>query len=75
MSIAVTKVFQFGGRVAKLTVLSAFVDFAWSDDGLLIEGLTLIGRATVVALHLSDDPDVITVRSYWVLAGWHPPTD
>lgn len=49
--------------------------FAWTDDGLRIEGLTSIGRATVVALHLSDDPDAITVRSYWVLAGWHPPTD
>jgi len=47
--------------------------FAWSDDGILILGRTPIGRATVVALHLSDDPDAITVRSYWVLAGWHPP--
>jgi hypothetical protein len=49
--------------------------FAWTDDGLRIEGLTPIGRATVIALHLSDDPDAITVRSYWVLAGWHPPAD
>ncbi len=49
--------------------------FAWTDDGLRIEGLTPIGRATVVALHLSDDPDAVIVRSYWVLAGWHPPTD
>jgi hypothetical protein len=24
-------------------------------------------------LHLSDDADVLEVRSYWVLAGWHPP--
>lgn len=49
--------------------------FAWTADGLRIEGLTPIGRATVVALHLSDDPDALTVRSYWVLAGWHPPND
>jgi hypothetical protein len=21
------------------------------------------------------DPDALTVRSYWVLAGWHPPRD
>ena len=33
------------------------------------------GRATVAALHLSDDPDALTVRSYWVVAGWHPPTE
>ncbi|SRR6266511_3038818 len=49
--------------------------FAWTDDGLRIVGRTLVGRATVVALHLDDDPDAIAVRSYWVLAGWHPPQD
>jgi hypothetical protein len=47
--------------------------FAWTSDGLRIEGKTPTGRATVVALHLADDPDAITVRSFWVLAGWHPP--
>jgi hypothetical protein len=51
-----------------------FEHFRWSADGLRIIGLTPIGRATVVALHLSDDPDAITVRGYWALAGWHPPT-
>jgi hypothetical protein len=49
--------------------------FRWADDGVHIIGLTPIGRATVVALHLSDDPDALLVRSYWVLAGWHPPED
>jgi hypothetical protein len=49
--------------------------FRWSDDGLRIVGLTPTGRATVAALHLADDPDAILVRSYWVLAGWHPPTE
>jgi hypothetical protein len=49
--------------------------FAWSDDGLQIVGQTPVGRATVVALHLSDDPDALTVRSFWVLAGWHPPAE
>jgi len=34
-----------------------------------------VGRATVSALHLSDDPDALTVRGYWVLAGWHPPAE
>jgi hypothetical protein len=52
-----------------------FEHFRWSEDGLRIIGLTPIGRATVLALHLSDDPDALTVRSYWVLAGWHPPTE
>jgi hypothetical protein len=49
--------------------------FRWSEDGLRIIGLTPIGRATVDALHLGDDPDALTVRSYWILAGWHPPRD
>lgn len=49
--------------------------FQWSADGIRIVGLTPTGRATVIALHLSDDPDALEVRSYWVLAGWHPPAD
>src|SRR5205814_7005989 len=52
-----------------------FEHFAWSTDGIRIIGLTPIGRATVAALQLSDDSDVLEVRSYWVLAGWHPPKD
>jgi hypothetical protein len=47
--------------------------FEWSADGLQIIGKTTIGRATVVALRLSDDADVLLVRQYWVAAGWHPP--
>lgn len=47
--------------------------FVWTADGLRIIGITPIGRATVDALHLADDPDAILVRSYWVGAGWHPP--
>lgn len=49
--------------------------FYWSEDGLRIIGKTATGRATVLALHLSDDPDVLTVRSYWITAGWHPPKE
>jgi len=52
-----------------------FEHFRWSEDGLRISGLTVTGRATVRALHLSDDPDALLVRSYWVLAGWHPPKE
>jgi len=49
--------------------------FVWSDDGLRIFGRTPTGRATAAALHLADDPDALLVRSYWILAGWHPPGD
>jgi hypothetical protein len=53
-----------------------FEHFRWADDGLRIVGLTaVVGRATVAALHLSDDADALEVRSYWLLAGWHPPKD
>lgn len=47
--------------------------FCWTEDGLRIVGKTPTGRATVVVLHLSSDADALKVRSYWVLAGWHPP--
>jgi hypothetical protein len=49
--------------------------FLWINNGLSIQGKTSIGRATTVALHLSDDPDVLIVRSLWIQAGWHPPRD
>lgn len=49
--------------------------FQWSEDGLLVLGKTPIGRATVVALHLSNDPIALEVRKNWILAGWHPPKD
>jgi hypothetical protein len=49
--------------------------FAWAHDGIQLAGITPVGRATVIALHLSDDPDALEVRSYWVLAGWHPPRE
>jgi hypothetical protein len=52
-----------------------FEHFRWSADGLRIIGLTSVGRATVATLHLGDDADALTVRSYWVRAGWHPPSD
>lgn len=54
---------------------SWFDHFRWGSDGIHIEGMTAIGRATVVALHLSEDSDGLAVRGWWVLAGWHPPTE
>ncbi|MFB2833694.1 HNH endonuclease [Floridanema evergladense] len=49
--------------------------FQWAEDSIRIIGKTLTGRATVAALKLSEDPDVLEVRSYWVIAGWHPPKE
>jgi hypothetical protein len=49
--------------------------FRWAEAGIRITGTTPVGRATVVALHLSDDPDALEVRRYWILAGWHPPQE
>lgn len=49
--------------------------FRWSADGIRILGITPVGRATVAALHLSNDPDALVVRGYWVSVGWHPPKE
>jgi hypothetical protein len=48
--------------------------FCWDKTGILIIGLTPVGRATVIALQLNNDL-AVTVRGHWVRAGWHPPTD
>jgi hypothetical protein len=47
--------------------------FEWSPAGTQIVGKTPCGRATVVALKLNNLL-AVTVRCYWVQAGWHPPT-
>lgn len=46
--------------------------FRWSADGVKIEGLTSVGRATVEALKLNNEL-AVEVRRNWVRAGWHPP--
>jgi hypothetical protein len=46
--------------------------FRWSRDGTRVIGRSACGRATIVALQLNN-PLAITVRRYWVTAGWHPP--
>jgi hypothetical protein len=48
--------------------------FRWSDDGLLIVGLTPTGRATAEALDLNR-PHQVVARQRWVLVGWHPPDE
>lgn len=48
--------------------------FAWSENGLLILGITPIGRATVNALQLNRIP-LVKSRQLWISAGWHPPIE
>ncbi|MCX7419423.1 MAG: HNH endonuclease signature motif containing protein [Planctomycetia bacterium] len=48
--------------------------FQWRDDGLRIEGLTPVGRATVLALQLNNTV-LVTARRSWVRVGWHPPKE
>jgi hypothetical protein len=52
-----------------------FAHFRWSRDGIRVIGLTPIGRATVIALHLDSDRDALKVRQAWVDADWHPPAE
>lgn len=46
--------------------------FSWDEEGIMIIGLTPIGRATVVALKLNNDY-IVRSRRRWVSTGWHPP--
>lgn len=46
--------------------------FQWVNDGLLIQGVTPTGRATVYALDLNRTP-LVRSRTLWIAAGWHPP--
>ena len=48
--------------------------FAWSDDKLIVVGLTATGRATVVALHLNRE-GVVNLRELLLLRDLHPPRD
>ena len=46
--------------------------FEWSADGIQIVGLTMIGRATVIALQMNN-VTIVPARRRWAAAGWHPP--
>ncbi len=48
--------------------------FIWSADGTRIEGLTVIGRTTVVALRMNHTV-IIGAQRRWVSSGWHPPIE
>lgn len=46
--------------------------FVWSPDGIEIQGLTAIGRATIATLQLNRSA-LLHARKLWHAAGWHPP--
>lgn len=48
--------------------------FTWSPDGTKVEGLTAIGRATIICLRMNN-PVIVVARKRWAVSGWHPPTD
>lgn len=66
-----------GGDVSALSTVSVvkLLNLGKPQGQDRFVGLTPLGRATVEALHLSDDPDALEVRSYWIQTGWHPPED
>ena len=48
--------------------------FRWSADATRVEGLTAIGRATIIALRMNREA-ILATRARWVWGGWHPPVD
>ena len=48
--------------------------FNWSNDGLMIIGITPIGRVTVDALSLNRE-ELLNIRGLLQLIGEHPPKD
>lgn len=48
--------------------------FEWREGGVVVHGITAVGRATVAALQMNH-PDVVKTRLLWVSVGWHPPAD
>jgi hypothetical protein len=51
-----------------------FTHFRWGLDSTKVEGITPIGRATVIALRMNNSV-IVVARSRWVISGWHPPKD
>ena len=46
--------------------------FQWDESGVLLLGLTAVGRATIVALNMNN-AIIVDARRRWVSVGWHPP--
>lgn len=54
--------------------------FVWLDQGILIEGITPMGRATCIRLDLNDlrypeNDSIRETRRFWIKTGLHPPSD
>jgi hypothetical protein len=48
--------------------------FVWIRSGMLVMGITPIGRATVAALRMNRS-NLVAARIRWINVGWHPPKD
>ncbi len=46
--------------------------FQWNNDASQVEGLTAIGRTTVIALWMNNAV-IVATRKRWFAIGWHPP--
>ena len=53
-------------------LISQGLSFGDSDSAIEIKGLTVIGRATIVALQMNR-PVLLRARAMWVKLGEHPP--
>jgi HNH endonuclease len=47
-------------------------NFSWVNYGTIIEGISLVGSVTIIALRLNN-LDIVTARALWIEVGWHPP--
>lgn len=48
--------------------------FTWNYNATKVEGLTTVGRATIVCLRMNN-PVIVVARRCWTISGWHPPDD
>ena len=46
--------------------------FEWHENGLILYGLTSIGRATIIRLRINQDR-ILIARRRWIMGGFHPP--
>jgi hypothetical protein len=46
--------------------------FQWTQNGIILRGLTPEGRATIVRLKINHER-VLIARRRWVMGGFHPP--
>lgn len=53
--------------------------FVWQESGIVIQGITAVGRATCTRLDLNDEryPEQDSIRAtrrLWIRTGLHPPS-